>query len=208
LTHGQQTDAAFGEEIRAFRKQDSLALPSGRPILFIGSSSFRLWKDVQDYFPGHPILNRGFGGSTLSDLIYYAKDIIMPYEVRQVVIYCGENDLASADSAAPELVLSRFEQLFNLVRAYHPGVPVVYISIKPSPSRQHLLPRMESANRLISQYLSRQSRTVFVDVFSKMLDAEGKPDPHLFIEDNLHMNAAGYAIWQKELKPHLLDNKN
>ncbi len=93
-----QQHPAFWEEIQIFKKQDSIHFPTKHAILFVGSSSFTKWTDVQNYFPKYKIINRGFGGSSLSDVIRYADDIIFPYHPKQVVIYCGENDLAASDT--------------------------------------------------------------------------------------------------------------
>jgi len=193
----------FAEEIKAFKKQDSLLFPPKNAILFVGSSSFLFWTDVYDYFPGYPIINRGFGGSSLPDLIYYANDIIFPYQPRQIVIYCGDNDLASADTITGVTVLNRFKTLFYLIRKKMPGENIVFISLKPSPSRIKLMPKDEIANNLISQFISTQKNISFVDVYHSMLNAEGRPIPEIFKEDSLHMNAKGYAIWQKAIKPYL-----
>ena len=194
----------FWDEIQAFKKQDSLHMPLADQILFIGSSSFTMWKDVQNYFPGYPIINRGFGGSSLPDIILHANDIILPYQPKQIFIYCGENDLAASDTITPLNVLNRFQQLFFLVRSWLPSVPVAYVSMKPSPSRQHLMPKMLETNRMIQKFLKKKRRTSFVDVYRKMLGPDGKPLKNIFLEDELHMNAMGYKIWQRAIEPYLL----
>jgi lysophospholipase L1-like esterase len=193
----------FIEEIKAFAKQDSISFPGTGHILFIGSSSFTLWKDVQDYFPAKKIVNRGFGGASLPDLIRYADRVIFPYRPRKVVIYCGENDIASSDTISPSTVAARFTSLFVLIRRRLPSVPIVFVSLKPSPSRAHIMPRVAESNHLIKQFLKTQKYTVFVDVYHAMLDTTGRPLPHIFLKDSLHMNAAGYRIWQKALNKYL-----
>ncbi len=200
----QTTQPPFWEDIQNFKKQDSVHFPAKNQILFVGSSSFTKWTDVQNYFLGYKIINRGFGGSSLPDVIRYAGDIIFPYHPKQIVIYCGENDLAASDTVTPQTVFNKFKQLFKLIRSKMPNVPVVFISIKPSPSRQHLMPKMLAANSLIKKYLKENKRTAFVDVYHKMLNAYGNPIDDIFIEDKLHMNAKGYAIWQKAIQPYLL----
>ena len=106
----------FWEDIQNFKKQDSIHFPPKNAILFVGSSSFTKWTDVQNYFPGYKIINRGFGGSSLPDVIRYADDIIFPYHPKQIVIYCGENDLAASDTATAQIVFNRFKELFALIR--------------------------------------------------------------------------------------------
>ena len=205
LVTGMQLQAqdAFLNEIKAFKKQDSLQPPPQSPILFVGSSSFRLWHDVQAAFPGYSIINRGFGGSTLPDVIYYADDVIFPYHPKEIVIYCGENDAASSDTITSRTIFTRFEKLFTLIRKKLPKVPVVFVAMKPSPSRMQHQPKIIQANLLIKNYLAKQPKTAFVDVYRLMM-VDGKPDESLFIGDRLHMNEKGYAIWQKAIQPYLV----
>ena len=202
-----QKQLPYYDEIEHFKKLDSAQFPPKNAILFVGSSSIRKWEDVQSYFPDETVINRGFGGSELTDAIRYANDIIIPYHPRQIVIYSGENDLAYSDTITPEIVLSRFKKLFNIIRSSMPAVPIIYISIKPSPSRQRLIPEMLVANTLIKQFLHSKKKTVFVDVYHKMLDAKGNPMQDIFLNDNLHMNAKGYHIWQKAIEPYLIKEK-
>ena len=194
----------FIDEIKNFRKQDSVALPPKDVILFIGSSSFTNWKDVQDYFPEHKILNRGFGGSSLTDLIYYADDIIFRYQPKQIVIYCGENDFAANDSLYPAQVADRFFKLFRIIREKFKTGKITYISMKPSPSRWDIKERMISANAVIKDFLNNKTNTTFINVWNSMLSSDGNPIEDIFIRDKLHMNEKGYRIWQKLIEPHLL----
>ena len=200
----QDTTLPFYKEIRAFRQQDSLQFPPTQQILFIGSSSFTKWTDVQDYFVGYPIINRGFGGSTLADVIRYRYETIYPYQPKQIVMYCGENDFAAHDSVSVAMVLSRFKTLYQLIRTRYPRVPFAYVSMKPSPARRKLLPKFREANLQIKQFLATQHSTKFVDVYSLMTEANGQPQASLFLSDSLHMNSQGYAIWQKQLLPVLI----
>lgn len=203
-SNAQDEPYPFWNDIQSFKKQDSASFPPANEILFIGSSSFTKWTDVQDYFPSYPIINRGFGGSSLTDVIRYAEDIIYPYKPKQIVIYCGENDLASSDSVTAQTVFDRFEILFAMIRNRFKNIPLIYISLKPSPSRQKLMPKMMAVNDAIQSFLKKKKNTVFIDVYHKMLGADGKPMPEIFLDDQLHMNAKGYAIWQKEIAPYLL----
>jgi lysophospholipase L1-like esterase len=195
---------AFRSDIENFKKQDSSNPPPQHAILFVGSSSFTKWTDVQSYFPEYKIINRGFGGSSLPDLIRYADDIIFPYHPKQVVIYCGDNDLAFSDTVSARTVFERLAILFQLIRAKIPNENIVFVSIKPSPSRARLMPKEEVANGMIKEYLAAEKDASFVDVYHLMLDNKGKPVDSIFIEDKLHMNAKGYAIWKKAIEPYLL----
>jgi len=199
-----QDKPAFWDDIQTFKKEDSVHHPAKNAILFIGSSSFTKWTDVADYFPGYKIINRGFGGSTLVDQIRYVNNIVFPYHPHQIVIYCGENDVASSDKVTGQMVYERFVHLFQLIRKKLPSVPIVFISLKPSPSRWQLRKTMITANDKIKAFLSTKKNTAFVDVYHKMLNEEGLPKSEIYLDDSLHMNAKGYTIWQKELEPHLL----
>ena len=203
LSQAQQ-HPPFWDDVQQFEKQDSLHFPGKGKILFVGSSSFTKWTDVQDYFPSYPIINRGFGGSSLPDVIRFADDVIFPYDPKQIVIYCGENDFAGDTSLYPSQVAKRFEELFNLIRARYKKVPIVYISMKPSPSRAFLMPKFNVANVMIRSFLQGKKKTTFIDVYHAMLGKDGKPLPGIYIDDNLHMNANGYKIWQQLIEPHLL----
>ena len=194
---------AFYNDIQALKKKDSIAYPAPKSILFTGSSSFTKWTNVQEAFPEFSIVNRAFGGSTLPDLIRYADEVIIPYRPKQVVVYCGDNDLASSDSITPEIVLQRFTTLFENIRRSLPKTHILYVSIKPSPSRERLMPKMVAANELIRAFLKKKKRTAFADVYHPMLLENGKPDPTLFVADNLHMNDKGYVIWKRVLQPYL-----
>ena len=194
----------FWNEVQKFKTTDSVSFPASNQILLIGSSSFTMWKDVQTYFPDRKILNRAFGGSTLADVIRYRYDVIFPYQPKQIVIYCGENDFASSDTVTVELVIQRFTTLYKYIRSKYKTVPLAYVSMKPSPSRVHLLEKYKEANKRIKSFLATKPNTKFVDVYSAMLTASGEPMQDIFLADNLHMNAKGYAIWKKKLETVLL----
>ena len=196
--------ASFYSEIQDFKKEDSIHFPPKHAIVFLGSSSFRKWADVQQYFPGYPIINRGFGGSTFPDAIRYLDEIVFPYLPRQVVIYEGDNDVASSDKITADSVLNRFKTIFYLIREKLPNTKISFVSIKPSLSREKLMPEMAKANSLIKKFLKGKQNASFIDVYHAMLDKDRLPKKDIFLEDGLHMNAKGYAIWQKIIQPYLL----
>lgn len=193
----------FYKEIQAFKQKDSMSFPAKGQILLVGSSSFTKWTDAQAYFPEHPLINRGFGGSSLPDMIRYVHDVVTPYAPKQIIIYCGENDIAASDTVKAPLVLERFKTLFGLIRDSLPKTPIWFISIKPSPSRWKLEPVILEANALIKSFLKKQKRTGYIDIHQDMLLADGSVDGSLFVSDKLHMNPKGYAIWQKKMAPVL-----
>ena len=189
----------FWDEIKAFRTQDSIQKPQDGMVLFIGSSSFRLWKSAKEDFNNPTIVNRAFGGATLPDVINYQDDVVLKYKPKKIFIYCGENDIASSEKVTPELVFDNFKTLYQSIRSRFPETPIVYVSIKPCILRWAMKDRMMATNALISNYLSKERNTVFVNIWDKMLDENGEPMKDIFREDKLHMNAKGYAIWIKEL---------
>jgi lysophospholipase L1-like esterase len=199
-----QGNIPFWKEVQALKQKDSLAFPAPGQTLFIGSSSFTMWKDAQDYFPKHKILNRAFGGSTLLDMIRFRYEVVFPYQPKQIVLYCGENDFASSDTVTVAMVVERFKTFYSLMRARYPVVPFLYVSMKPSPSRAHLMSKYKEANQLIAEFLKQDKKSAFADVYSKMLKADGSPMDDIFLQDRLHMTAKGYAIWKKILEPLLI----
>jgi lysophospholipase L1-like esterase len=200
-----QQKAPFYNEIEAFKKADGLRMPQIGGILFVGSSSLRKWTDLEKIYQNYGAINRGFGGSTLANAIYYADDIIFPYQPRQVIIYSGENDIA--EGASPEVTFDRFKMLFELIRKKIPEVPISFISIKPSISREKMIPEMVYTNELIKVYLLLQANTNFINVYPLMLKDNGKPMDDIFLDDNLHMNQKGYDIWIKAINPYLIKTK-
>jgi lysophospholipase L1-like esterase len=197
-----QTQPPFENEIQAFEAADKKTPPPASPILFTGSSSIRLWPDIQSSFPGKPVLNRGFGGSQLSDVRRYADRIIIPYKPKQIVLYAGENDLASGNVTAQQ-TYDRFVDLFQYVRNQLPNVPFLFISIKQSPSRRKYYPAVDEANQLIKDYLTKQKNAQFVDIRPVMLQPNGQSRPELFKADSLHMTPAGYQEWTPLITPYL-----
>ncbi len=202
LCFAQQGHPPFWNEVQKFKTQDSVLASTAHPILLIGSSSFTMWKDVQDYFPAYPIKNRGFGGSMLTNLIFYFNDLVPPVKPKQIIIYCGENDLAN-DSLPADSALNRFQRLFHLIRMYDKKVPIAYISMKPSPSREKYLQKFEAANKAIQKYIRKKRNTQYINIFDAMLLPDGKPNKELFLNDQLHMNSKGYQIWQHIIEPYL-----
>ena len=198
-TNGTAQNLPFWNDIQAFKKQDSIAMPSHYKTLFIGSSSFTIWKTLDKDLPEYAPLNRAFGGSTLLDVIRYRKDIIDKYNPEKIVIYCGENDIASSDTVTGKIVLNRFKDLHSRIREKFPTITIYYISIKPSPSRWRMKERMMDANRQIREFCKKQKHTYYLSVWSQMLQ-NAIPNPSLFLEDSLHMNKKGYEIWIKEIR--------
>lgn len=191
----------FEDDIEAFEAADRAVPPRPGAVLFVGSSSIRFWTTLDRDFPGLPTLNRGFGGSTIADSARYADRIVIPYRPREIVFYAGDNDVAAG--LAPGRILSDFEGFVAKVRAALPGVPIVFISIKPSLARWSLVGRIRRTNALIRAYARTQGELEYLDVFTPMLGPDGRPRKDLFRADGLHMNARGYQLWTRLLGPRL-----
>jgi lysophospholipase L1-like esterase len=197
----QPPEVRWAKEIGAFAATDQTNPPPQDAVLFIGSSSIRRWTNVAQAFPGHKVINRGFGGSQLSDSVAFVDRIVTPYKPRLVLLYAGDNDIASGKS--PERVLSDFKAFVGKIHAVLPRARIAYIAIKPCPAREKFLDRVKTANRLIREHCATDDRLLFVDVFTPMLTAEGRPRADLTIKDGLHPNAQGYELWASILRPVL-----
>ena len=195
-------DARWQSSFDAFAAADLAHAPQAGGVVFVGSSSIRMWNDLETSFQTEArIVKRGFGGSRLSDCSSHLQRLVLPYKPRLVVIYAGDNDLA--EGATPQQVLESFEAFVRGVRSELPETRIVFLSIKPSPLRESLMPVANAANRLIEAYSRGESNVDFVDVYSKMLGQDGRPRAELFGADKLHLNEAGYALWKRELAAHL-----
>lgn len=191
----------WAAEIDTLTKSDAANPPTRDGIVFIGSSSIKRWTTLRNDFPELPVLNRGFGGSQLADSVHWADRLVIPYQPRTVVLYAGENDINAGKT--PEAVHADFNAFRAKVHHALPKARIIYIAMKPSPSRWKLREAFVRGNKLIADECARDRRLTFVDVWPAMLDAKGEPRPELFVKDMLHMNETGYAIWTKALAPHL-----
>jgi lysophospholipase L1-like esterase len=197
-----QTQPRYYDDVQAIKRYDKMYQAPAHPIVFVGSSSIRKWEGLQVAFGNYNVINRGIGGAVTNDISYYLNDIVFPYAPRQIVLYVGENDLPD-DRATADTILNRTKKLYHLIRAKLPTVPIAYISMKPSPSRDKYQDKARATNALIKDFLSKEQNTVFIDIFSPMI-RDGKSRPELFVEDMLHMNGKGYEIWEETVRPYLL----
>lgn len=194
-------DAPFAKEIRAFEAADARKAPPKNAVLFIGSSSIRFWKTLAQDFPDWPVINRGFGGSEISDSVRYADRIAIPYHPRQIVMYAGDNDLAAGKS--PQRVLADFKAFVDEIHAALPDVPIHFIAIKPCTLRWKLIDKVRRANRLIEDYAAGQKNVDYVDIFTPMLGPDGKPRKDLLKADGLHPSRKCYELWASIIRPRL-----
>lgn len=193
-------DHAWERVISKFEQGDKETPPPAKPILFTGSSSIVLWK-VNDAYPDLPVINRGFGGSNFGDLNHYFDRVVKRYDPSVLVIYSGDNDLASGETA--EQVYGEFEKFAERTRTELPETKLVVVGVKPSRARWHLYHEAQKLNARMKEYLEKHQSMKFVDLGQHLLDDKGEPNNELFVGDRLHLNAAGYAIWSEKFRPVL-----
>jgi lysophospholipase L1-like esterase len=189
------------KEILAFGEQDAQQAAPEHPIVFTGSSSIRKWQTLAEDFPGLPVMNRGFGGSEVFDSFNYAHLTVIKYQPRLVVFYAGGNDISAGKT--PQRVFADFQAFVAKVHAALPECRICYISNAPNPKRWSMIDKMIETSRLVEEYAKTDKRLQFINVYPHMLGADGKPKPDIFVEDGLHMNAKGYAIWKEVVGPYL-----
>jgi lysophospholipase L1-like esterase len=193
------TDAPsqFESELRAF---DYSPAPHGANVFF-GSSSFRLWDNIAQSFPGLPVVNRGFGGATLAECVGLIPRVILPLRPAALILYAADNDLDQG--ASPEHALYLFQQFMERIGEHLPSLPVAFISVKPSPARFWNISKIRLANALIQAAVPDHPTVTFIDIFPLMLSPAGGSRPDLFTDDGLHMNPAGYSLWTGLIRPWL-----
>jgi len=188
------------KEVRAFEEKDRKEAPEPGGVLFLGSSSIRLW-DTAKAFPQTKITNRGFGGSQIADSVHFAERIAIPYRPRLIVFYAGDNDVAAGKSA--EEVFADFKEFTGKVHASLPATRIAFIAIKPSPLRWKFFDTQCRANDRIREFIKSDGRLSYIDVVKPMLGDDGEARRELFKKDNLHLNDEGYRVWAGVIKPFL-----
>lgn len=196
-----QAFAAWEKEMAAFKKMDEENPPQAGLTLFVGSSTFTVWKSMQEDMPDIPLINRGFGGSQVTDLIEHFDTVIAPYNPKQIVIYEGDNDLAS--SKTPELVLSNYKKLLERIREQYAQVPVTVVSVKPSEARRDVIGKMNELNQKLNVWASLTENLYYLNTFDITVNGEGRPIPEYYQKDNLHLNQNGYKAWARKIAEHI-----
>jgi lysophospholipase L1-like esterase len=194
------------KDIAAFEAQDAKTPPPKNAVLFVGSSSIRLW-NLKESFPDRRTINRGFGGSELADSVHYAKRIILPHQPRIVVLYAGDNDIANGKS--PKQIFADYKEFIAVVHRALPKTKIIYIAIKPSIKRWALIDKIREVNGLIHEHIAAQKsdQLAFLDIEKPMLGPDGKPRADLLQEDGLHLSKQGYELWSRLLRPLIADPK-
>ena len=197
------TSSPFESEVNALESSLLQSKLPTSPVVFYGSSSIRLWKSLQQDFSGYSVLNCGFGGSRLTDCIQYANRLVIPRKPVAIVIYADDNDLAAG--TPPKIVFQSFQQLFRIFRTYSSSIPIAFVSVKPSPARLQYLENIFKFNKLVEDYLEAQPKTEYIDACSDMLGSNQKPNPALFVPDQIHLNQAGYQILRRGIGDFLAE---
>lgn len=190
-------------EVEAYKESDRLnGTPTG-VVLFLGSSSFRLWDNLTESFPKSNVLNRGFGGSSLRHAIYYFNELVRPYKPTQIILYFGDNDL-SDDSYSVDTYMSDVKCFVRMVQLILPGTDMCYVSTKPSPSRRAYFAKYTEANRRVKEFCERTDGLTFIDIWTPMADGNNRLyNNSTFISDSLHLSPAGYKLWTEIITPYL-----
>lgn len=204
-THSFAQYGPFAQEIKQFKKKDSTHRPPKQAVLFIGSSTFTKWTDIQSYFPEDSVINRGFGGATLKDVIDNLSFVAYPYDPRQIFIYCGDNDLVANDSVKAVDVIARGRMIYHMLHNKFPETQIDFLSIKYSPSRKNVWKKIAAVNAGLKKFYDAEPKAHYIDITHPMRNGKkGIVDTTLFGPDMLHMNAEGYKIWQKTLLPFII----
>lgn len=192
-------------EVKAFVEQDAKNGTTEDGILFLGSSSFRLWHDFDSYFPGHPVTLRGFGGSSMRHGVIYFNELVKPHKPSQIVLYFGDNDLSDNNGYTVDDFMKDVECFVRMVQLNYPDTKMTFLSIKPSPSRRAFFGKYMAANERLQVLCEQTPNMEFVDVWSPMVDANNRvKDPAMFLDDSLHMTPKGYTFWTNIITPHLI----
>lgn len=195
-----QDSSKFKKEVDSIvTLNKSLAGPN--PIVFTGSSSIRLWKDLKTTFPNHNVLNLGFGGSEMEDLQHYTDQLILSFKAKQIFIYEGDNDISKGKS--PEQILTSAADILTRIRKELPTAEVIFICPKPSVRRWELRDKYVAYNKKLKAWVGKQKGVKYADVWNPMLDEKGVVLQDIFIEDHLHLNKKGYAIWASVIKDYI-----
>lgn len=196
------TTNKWAKELLAFEAQDATNPPPKRPIVFTGSSSIRMWTNLVQDFPNLGVMNRGFGGSQLSDVNEHFERLVLQYNPRQVVIYCGGNDINAGKSV--EQVTADFEKFLGRVERQLPRTRVSYIAVALNPARWAQRDKVMAVNQRIREMTANRKNAEFIDIVPAMLQPDGTPKPDIFLPDRLHMNRNGYELWKPIVGAHLL----
>ena len=190
----------FEKDIAAFEAQDLDSRRVSGAVVFVGSSTIRYW-DTDKGFPNLTIVKRGFGGSHVSDNIYYADRIILPYKPKLIVFYAGDADVAGRKSA--DQIAADYKTFIADIHAKLPAARLVILAIKPSPAHWNYIDTIRKTNVLVREYIESDRMVTYVDVSEKLLGSDGRPDPKLYADNGLNFNEIGYRVWTEAVRPFI-----
>ena len=188
-------------EVKAFETKDSLSMPREGQVLLAGSSTFRLWLTYQQDLKGFPVINRGFGGSQMSDLNFYFDRIVAKYKPKMILVYEGDNDLNAGEN--PDSVIREFKEFVQMVKTKLPDTKVAFCSIRPSLARVSILDKQSTVNQAIKEFSKHQKKVYFVNIQKEFYLPNGELMTDIFVADKLHLNQKGYEIWAKATRKFL-----
>ena len=197
------------ENIQVLEERTAGSFAPGKAVVFIGSSSIRFWGTLAEDMAPMPVIQHGFGGAKLNDVVYYAERLVNAYEPRAVVIFAGTNDISPEASKSPEVLLASYQAFVETVRADDPDLPIFFIGITPSPLRWAVWPTAQQTNALIEQWIASDDNHFYIDTSPGLLGEDGEPKRDHYVFDGLHLSDKGYAVWaeiigdrlQQELGP-------
>lgn len=196
----------WDEAIRALESDTAGRYAPGQAVVFIGSSSIRLWDTLEEDMAPIPVIQHGFGGAKLNDVVYYADRLVSAYQPLAVVVFAGTNDIDPSASKAPQALLASYQAFVARVRSRQPDLPIFYIGITPSPRRWSVWPIAQATNQLIEQWSSVDPNLHFIDTAATLMDGAGEPDPDNYVFDGLHLSKRGYTVWRRAIRERLLES--
>lgn len=192
------------DAIRELESDTAGRYAPGQAVVFIGSSSIRLWRTLEEDMSPIPVIQHGFGGAKLNDVVHYADRLVSAYQPLAVVVFAGTNDIDPSASKSPEVLLASYQEFVSRVRSKQPELPIFYIGITPSPRRWSVWPIAQTTNQLIAQWSAADPNLHFIDTSAALMDSTGEPDSDNYLFDGLHLSKHGYAIWRDIIRERLL----
>jgi lysophospholipase L1-like esterase len=194
------------EDITALESNTRSRFGPGEGVVFIGSSSIRFWETLEEDMSPIPVIQHGFGGAKLNDIVHYAERLVNAYKPLAVVVFAGTNDIDPAASKTPGVLLASYQAFVRKVRADQPDLPIFYIGITPSPLRWSVWPVAQQTNQLIEDWIGTDPTLHFIDTSGALMGGNGEPSQDNYILDGLHLSDRGYGVWRVIIRQRLLDD--
>lgn len=201
-----ETSKHWEKEISELVKQDETKTYPDNSILFIGSSSIRLWRNIDKDMAPYPVIQRGFGGANLRDLLVYENRLVNPHTFRAICVFIANDIHGGEADRTPEEVFTLYKQLIKSIRKEHKKEPIFWIQITPTESRWHVWDKTQKANELIKSYTEKHKNLYYIQTAESYIGSDGKPIKEYFLEDKLHLTQKGYDVWAEIIKRNLNQN--